>query len=742
MRGNFNLKRNTFHRTGACKPIGPLVLTILLMGLAACGGPKVKTRLIDALHEPVILVEGRGISLPASKKGNRFIKGWRDRARRNDPQLEPRGEARIQIVHLEQRSRKLTLKAAIRPHENGTVEYRVDGRPWQSIPLKRKMELVIPQEQKLGRVNLDLRLPEGNELVVKSLELKRKDKGEVQVTDAGDLVQSGYSLAELVRQFDQKTEVSGSFRSPTRAQAGQRFWLQLETSEGQKKIFEWQQGIDVDGVSSFSSSVPAGFGRFQFFAQGAGPAAEWRGLTVRAGKEGPPPLPAAPEPPKLIVLYIMDALRSDYLGHLGGPEGVSPTIDRLADQGTTFVNHFSVAPNTVPSTKSILTGQKFLLKGGHKLDRASGPTLAERFHDAGYRTGLFSGNGNVSSWLGMTRGFETDSSKVLWRGSKSRRAAGYNNNAEVIHRETLAWLDQLETTDRAFVHIQTVHPHNPYDPPEPFLSQFAPENGSTISGSTDNLKGIRTHRVKVNNDDKERLKGLYTASVAYNDAHIDTFIDQVLQRYDKKEVLFFLTSDHGEELFERGGVLHGYTLYDEMLRIPLVAWWPGTVAKGRVEELTDNVDLQSTLAGLIAGSQPDNPVTGDSLWPYMDGRRRAETPDKDVVFAAAASVKGGIFMARSKRYKVVYAPRQGSRGGGRWGMGQGRGRGFDAEYVFDLESDPEERVNLAGEPLMEADWLWQRLMSWIDVGTRIEAGEELGELDEETEESLRALGYL
>ncbi len=729
-------------RSGFRYPSGLSVgFVILGLGLFACGPGRVDKPLIDAVHQPTVLTEDSGPALPASQAANRFVRGWRDNARRGRVMLKARDGARVQFVQLESRQRFARLQARVRPREGGQFEARVDGGDWFPRPLGKRVRIPIGADLGVGRHTIDFKVPEDAELVLESMTFDDPlHAGEVDVSARGDLVQTGYSIAEVVRKLDSAGELRGSFRPPSSASAGQRFSVRVETSQGTEEVFAWSAEAG-GGVGEFSQRLPSGFVRVQFVAQGEGPAAEWRGLTLSVGEEEEPQAVEPPEPPKLVVLYIMDALRTDYLGHLGGPEGISPTIDRLANEGATFTNHFSVAPNTVPSTKSLLTGQKFLLKGGRKLVKENGRTLAQRYRDNGYRSGLFSGNGNVSSWLNMTAGFETDSSRTLWRGSQSRRRAGYNNNAEVIHRETLAWLDSLGPDERAFLHIQTVHPHNPYDPPEPYLSEWVPQNGSTVSGSTATLKGIRTLRVEVDENDQERLRGLYAASVAYNDAHIGDLLTTLLERYEPEDILFILTSDHGEELFEHGGVLHGYTLYDEMLRIPLVFWWPGKIKPRRVDALTDNVDLQATLASLVDRGA-DAMVLGDSLWPYLVGGRRASTPDKEVVFAAASSVKGGIFMARSERMKVVHAPRQGSRGGGRWGMGQGRGRNPDAEYVFDLVADPGEHLNLAGERSLEADWLWQQLRSWIDIGVRLEEGEEIGEMDAATEESLRALGYL
>jgi hypothetical protein len=87
---------------------------------------------------------------------------------------------------------------------------------------------------------------------------------------------------------------------------------------------------------------------------------------------------------------------------------------------------------------------------------------------------------------------------------------------------------------------------------------------------------------------------------------------------------------------------------------------------------------------------------------------------------------------------VIYAPRTGID----WGMGEGVGRTRDVAYVFDLETDPDEMVNLAGAAPLEAAWLRSQLFAWIERGKLLEVDGEEAELDEETREQLEALGYL
>ena len=92
-----------------------------------------------------------------------------------------------------------------------------------------------------------------------------------------------------------------------------------------------------------------------------------------------------------VILIMTDQHRWDYVGYMGHPtmRGLTPNLDRLAAEGVTFTRHLSVAPNTLPSTKSIFTGQAFLARGGWKLPSDGPETLAEVFRAGGYRTGMF-----------------------------------------------------------------------------------------------------------------------------------------------------------------------------------------------------------------------------------------------------------------------------------------------------------------------------------------------------------------
>jgi arylsulfatase A-like enzyme len=244
--------------------------------------------------------------------------------------------------------------------------------------------------------------------------------------------------------------------------------------------------------------------------------------------------------------------------------------------------------------------------------------------------------------------------------------------------------------------------------------------------------------------------------LAYNDTQIGHLLEALRERFAPEDTLVVVTADHGEELFDHGGTLHGYTLYEELLRIPLVVWSPGRVRVGATDQPTDTLDLHATLLDLArrGGADPADPETpashGRSLLPLLT--RPAGSPGEPVQlesparFAATWGVPGGIFALRDGPWKLieVHGTERGS-----W-MGLGPGRSRDRRYLFDLAADPEETENLAGLDSVREQWLLARLHAWIatqqadlENGADGADGEDAEPaLDEAARKRLEALGYL
>ncbi|HEX3127286.1 MAG TPA: sulfatase [Thermoanaerobaculia bacterium] len=714
-----------------------------MLALAGCGGEDSGDvrLLLDGEHAADALVEDRAISRPPALGGNRFLSGWWPSKKGGELLFRPEPpRARLQIVNLGNTARTLYLDLKQAPAASSKVRVKAAGRDLGAFPLADPTEIRLPADLPEGRVNLDLAF-EADVRVLGAGVRPALPAGKVASRGA-DIVQSGDSMVDIVRRVTPGTELTGTFVPPDSPEKGQRFEITVLLEDGSPvRRFAWSPSFWNRLLGRKTIELPLGetdgWVRIRLRARGAGPAATWKKLGLRGGQPGGrvesvrTVQDVKASMPRLVIVYVMDALRADTVGALGGPAGISPTWDRLAGEGMLFRNHRSVAPNTIPSTKAFFTGHPFVDRGGWKLLPEDGPTLAEMFRAAGYHTGLFSGNVYVSPAYGTDRGFEHVAEEVLIDEYSAENKPPFNDNAARAQAAALKWLTSLPKGERAFLYIHTIHPHNPYDPPEPFRSRYTAGIPSSIDGSTETLWDIKQKRRAATAADRKRLRGLYNGSFAYNDAELAGFVEQLAAWAPKEETLLALTADHGEEHFEHGGILHGFTLFEEQLRIPLLLWAPGRIRPSRVDQRTDTLDLHRTLVDLC-GLKEKEGAPGRQLLRVAQG----ETGDY-IHRAAASSVRGGIYSALHGRWKVVWAPRTGVS----WGQGDALGRSREPEYLFDLEKDPGEQVNLAGDGDLEAAWLRERLLAWVKKNRGASAHPEEQPVDQKTLERLKALGY-
>jgi len=712
---------------------------------AACG-PRIgdsrsTTPLFDLDHAADVLQEASALAQPPSDSGNRLLKGWWPRRTEHGLRLQPNPKGvSIEITQLVDRKREISLYFDFDPEFAGQpVRTRIGGLPEAEIPLASPFKLTIPAGLRRGRIPIELVFPEPSGALFTGSELHRPaPAGRVEL-GRETIRQAGTSQIELTRYVPAGSRISGSLEPPTNAQAGQLFELRLETQSGAEETLVQFETGDPSEPLTFTEEIDSeGPVRVKLYAAGEGLPATWRGLELHtptpprgeiaptAGVETAGD--RAPSPLRLVLVYVLDALRADALGSHGADPESSPFIDRLAREGVRFANHQTVAPNTLPSTKAFFSGRTPMLQGNWKLSEEP-TTLAEEFAAGGFRTAAFSGNEFISPEFGTARGFEFVDRDALFE-DYAADPERFNDNAVAVHRTALDWLSQLETDEKAFVYLHTIHPHQPYDPPKEFAPPVGPE--SSIDGSSRTLLDIKHVRHRPSEGDRERLKALYRGALQYNDREFEGLVGSLLESYAPSEILIVVTADHGEELFDHGGVLHGYTLFDEQLAVPLILWSPEFLDPTTVTEPTHNVALAEQLRAIANGSAPSSAVE------RLAASGASSSFGPPVRFAAASSVDGGIFMARSERYKVIWAPRAGTQ----WGSGQGAGRSRSVEYVFDLREDPQEFENLAGTDELEVAWLRSRLMAWIAFETAREEAGELPTIDAEAEARLKALGYL
>lgn len=713
-----------------------------VLGLAAgCAGPPmVEAPLFDVRHRPIVLTERRALALPNAPPGTRFVRGWRfEESNEGFRAYQAGTEASIEIVQLAARERELLLEVA---EGSGGVdaEVRVVGPAGElgRFALSGLVAVPLPADLGFGRVPLELEFSTGVELMRATLSVAAPP-GALEI-EGNDAFQSGWSAVDVVRWVEGGARLVGELDVPPKGSRLRRFTIAVDHGEGRAvDVFDSTTTPTTGGRHHWPFEVPLrdrpGLVRVRLTAEGGDSAGYWRGLRVVAprGRPKSPPV-RVPDPPRVIVVYVLDALRADHVGHLGSAIGASPCIDRLAAEGAAFTRHFSVAPNTGPATKALFTGHGFIVGRGLA---ASGPvTLAEGFAANGYVTASFSSNPHLSPSFGLTRGFEHVELLPLVQDHRTEGGVTINDSAVRVHASALSWLDERQDDDPLFLYLHTLQPHNPYTPPEPYPHMFVNDEAVRLDGRTRTLGAIRDLEREVSADDQDALRQRYAANLAANDAELCGLVEELERRF-QGELMLVVTSDHGEELFDHDGVLHGYTLYDEMLHVPLVVWWPDVIAPRVIDHPTGTLDLHATLLSLVETPQPRAPEEGEPLWPSLLGATNTDG-EPNLLFATAPGLRFAA-MARSNRRKLVLCPRPRLA----WGMGLGRGRTHEAEYLFDLETDPGEHSNLAGRSELEADWLWSRLQGWQATWRERQPPVfERTEVDEVTRRQLEALGYV
>ncbi len=440
-------------------------------------------------------------------------------------------------------------------------------------------------------------------------------------------------------------------------------------------------------------------------------------------------LAAAPEaPPRAIVLVTIDTLRADRLGAYGYTRPTSPFLDRLAREGAVFEQAFASAAHTSPAHASLFTGlhpsQHGVRSNGQGFpDRAEGgyPTLAETLAGAGYDTAAVSA---VNFLRPITRGF-----RVQDFGGSAR---GYRTAEGTVDR-AVAYLAESRPRERFFLWLHLYDPHLPHRAPEDLTREFA---FATPQAVEDWAQGVLAKRPGVqgvypSSAALATRHGNYDAEVRFADREIERLFEALRRAGLLDDTLFIVTADHGEGLGDHGYDGHGPLLYDEVLHVPLVLWRGGRYAGLRLDSLWRHVDLLPTLAEWTGARLQMGSFTlqGRSLLPALRDPGAPQTPA--LAFAQRRPAgpklrhyeKGEVFALRDLDLKYIV------RTGGH-------------DEMYDLRRDPLEERNLAGQPTALARSLESRARDTFAQASREGTRAQARPPSRETEEELRALGYV
>ncbi len=334
--------------------------------------------------------------------------------------------------------------------------------------------------------------------------------------------------------------------------------------------------------------------------------------------------PERPRRPKgeaqLVVLLIVDTLRQDALGCYGREGADTTHIDALAAEGVRFDQAIATSGWTLPSVASMLTGTwPSMHKALGKVSRLTPistelPVLAEIYRDAGWTTLGFANAAFLSPLLGLDRGFDVFDHEHAYNWDIRR--------ADATVDTALSALDERSGED-VFLLLHLFDAHLDYDPPDGYLEPFVgarrtPEPPVSMKECLE-LR-LADGEAPPSAADLDYIRGVYQGEVAFVDRAVGRLIDGLrdLERWDRTSIV--LTSDHGEEFWDHGGFEHGHTLYDELVRVPLIVRTPATVSAAvrEVDPLVRTIDIAPTLLAL---SQLESPASflGQSLVPHLTG---------------------------------------------------------------------------------------------------------------------------
>ncbi len=449
-----------------------------------------------------------------------------------------------------------------------------------------------------------------------------------------------------------------------------------------------------------------------------------------------------------IVLIVVDTLRADHLGSYGSPRPTSPRLDALAEGGVRFADATSTSSWTIPSVASYLTGRlpvtHRMLDYGDVLDPAL-PYLPEELAHRGYFTLGISGNPGISRQAGFARGFQfwaeaVEEERLATRGMRSLPAA-----ADITDMAIDA-LDQVGDVP-CFLYLHYMDPHGPYVLPEDAEDRFASDDyyGFVVadlptirSRVGERNAAISTYfwgKVRPGEEDLQRLRELYDAKVLYADLHIGRLLDHLETSGRADHTVVVVTADHGEALGQHGAIEHGEPPFQHQVHVPLLMAGPGLPAGDVFDDPVELLDLPAALS-LLAGSDGER-------WADGDGNRALPTAlAANAVDAAEAVDAAGAAGGTAGDDSAIAVLHQQDARSVRLGPHKLIRIG-DIDQVFDLDADPGELTDLAGQdPTRDQalrDALDRRLEPWLPFAD-FEAG--TGTVDRETREMLRALGYV
>lgn len=440
-----------------------------------------------------------------------------------------------------------------------------------------------------------------------------------------------------------------------------------------------------------------------------------------------------------ILLIHSDQHRYDGIATHGNGVISTPNLDRLADEGATYPHAFSTCPICTPARASLLTGAWATTHRSlciptsdfYQPARRELPVITELLADAGYYVGW------VGKYHGELEGTPTDhgvhdyvSNHGYRRWAEEAGFADHRRHAKGLFGSVLEDRSATQTpvawqTDRALELLEKAVDESVdqrpffirWDPPEPHLPCHPAKDSHELyddveippwASFPDALEGKpepqrRQHEIWGTYgwtwEDWEPIVRLYYAAITEIDHHVGRLLSRLDELGLAEDTLVVYTCDHGDFAGGHGLFDKHFNMYDDVLRVPLIARWPGRIVPRTRPDgfVSQEIDLARTFLEAAGVAAPESFVGQNLVAP--------EAPREDI-FSQYFGTESGMYssrMIRNTRWKYVW-------------------NALHRDELYDLEHDPGEVTNLIDDPRYEDELsgLRQRLVEWMeDVGDRL-----------------------
>ena len=399
----------------------------------------------------------------------------------------------------------------------------------------------------------------------------------------------------------------------------------------------------------------------------------------------------------------------------------APNLKALAARSARFRNNYTASPLCAPGRASFMSGQLPSRTGvyDNAAEFASSiPTYAHHLRAAGYHTCLsgkmhFVGPDQLHGFeerlttdiypadFGWTPDYRKPGERIDWwyhnLGSVTGAGVAETTNQmeyddEVAFHATQKLYDYARSSDEAeprpwCLTVSFSHPHDPYVARRKYWDLYEncqaldPEVGFIAKGNQDphsqRLYDASDYAsFDITPEQIRRSRRGYFANISYLDDKVGELVDVLERTRVLDDTIILFCSDHGDMLGERG-LWFKMCFFEGSVRVPLMIAGTG-IRPGLIETPVSNLDICPTLCDLagidMSGIAPW--ADGESLLPFV----RGETRTAPVLMEyAAEGTQAPMVAIRDGRYKFVHCE-------------------IDPPQLFDLESDPLERTNLATDP--------------------------------------------